>query len=261
MRSKRLRFRYFVFLSLAVLLTALTACDGQEQDQFEEEASALATNVERATQTASSPSTPEPDGEDATEEPSEKAMPDIDLSSLEEYVSVTEFFHLRVPAGWSAEETFPGGAFIMANSDTALERHKSGSPMEPSDLILNIGFLPYALFRQREVVPLNIQFDATPNIFLQSLLPMFQVADDAVISDPELVSLNAEMDAGLVTVSGRGREGLILMFNAGDEVVVLVSAVGYPGELEAFQEAIYAVAAEVTFSGPQDELYGMFLGG
>lgn len=149
----------------------------------------------------------------------------------------------------------------MANSEAALGRFHNGNAIESGDLVLNIGFLPYQLFRQREVVPLGIQFDATPDIFLQSLLPMFRFADTTAVSEPELVALSDARDAALLSVADAGREGLVLMFIAGDEVVAFVSAVGFPGELDAFQDITYAVAAEAVFSGAQEALYGTLLGG
>lgn len=149
----------------------------------------------------------------------------------------------------------------MANSEAALDRFNSDSAIESGDVILNIGFLPYELFRQREVVPLDILFEATPDVFLQSLLPMFRIADNAVLSDPELVSLSVERDAGLLTVKEEGREGLILMFEAGDQVVAFVSAIGFPDELDSFQEITYAVSADLAFRGAQEALYGALLGG
>lgn len=256
MRNKRLRFRLFALLALIAMVAVLTAC--QEEDQIDEEASALATNIERATQTAS---VPDVEVKESSQESPEVAEPDVEPILLEEYVSTTEFFSLKVPAGWSSEETFPGGAYIMANSEAAFEHYNNGSGFEPGDLVINVGFLPYELFRQREIVPLNIQFDETPDLFLQSILPIFRSADNAVLSDTELVSLSDERDAGLVTVSDQGREGLILVFVAGDEVIALVSAIGYPGEIDAYREPIYTIAAGVVFSGTQDALYGTFLGG
>jgi hypothetical protein len=256
MRNTRLRYRFFVFLALTMIVTTLSAC--QEEDQIDEEALAPATNVERATQTVSKPDT---GVEELTQEPPESAESDVEPISLEEYVSITEFFSLKVPVGWASAEIFPGGAFIMANSEAALDHYTNGSAFEPDDLVINVGFLPYELFRQREVVPLNIQFDATPDLFLQSILPIFRVAGNAVLSDTELVSLNDERDAGLATISDQGREGLVLMFVAGDEVIALVSAVGYPGDMAVYKETIYAIATEAVFNGAQDALFRTFLGG
>lgn len=268
MRSKRNLQKVLVLAVLVVALFAVAACQ-KEEEQVEEADSTSEAAIETAVQPTPAP--PQATAEPPTEEPTEAAVPAVEPTpsevttageiDMEEYVSVTEFFSVKVPAGWSSEETFPGGAFVMANSAAALERFNNDSAVESGDLVVNVGFLPYALFRQREVVPLDIQFEATPDLFLQSLLPMFRLADSAVLSDAELVSLSDESDAGLLTVSDEGREGLILMTSAGDEVVAFVSAVGFPGEMGGFQEVIYAVAAEVAFSGAQEALYGTFLGG
>jgi hypothetical protein len=185
----------------------------------------------------------------------------IQVTEMEEFISMTEFFSVKVPAGWSTEEAFPGGAFLMANSEAALERHKSGSAVESGDLVLNIGFLPYRFLETNELGSLNIQFEATPDVFLQSILPIFHVTSDAAISDAELVSLSDERDAGMLTVLDDKRDGMILMFVAGDGVIAVVSAVGFLGEMSELEEITYAVAADVVFSGDQDALYGALLGG
>jgi hypothetical protein len=241
----------------------------RNDEQTAEEEPTPVAEIQMTVQPESSPVEQEAPSEEPAEqptaeadvEPTPSATPANEVNEMEEFVSVTEFFKLMVPIGWSSEETFPGGAFVMANSEAALERFNSDSTVESGDVILNVGFLPYELFRQREVVPLDIQFEANPDVFLQSLLPMFRIEDSAVVSEPELVSLTVERDAGQLTVTEEGREGLILMFAAGDEVVAFVSAVGFPDELDALQEIAYAVAAEVAFSGAQEALYGALLGG
>jgi hypothetical protein len=180
---------------------------------------------------------------------------------MQEFVSVTEFFSLKIPAGWSTEEAFPGGAFLMANSEAALDRYNNGGAVESGDIVLNVGFLPFVLLQRGELRHLDIQFEATPDVFLQSLLPMFHVTSDAAISDAELVSLSDERDAGMLTVLDDKRDGMILMFVAGDGVIAVVSTVGFLGEMSELREITYAVAADVVFSGAQDALYGALLGG
>lgn len=182
-------------------------------------------------------------------------------ADMEGFTSATELFSVGVPAGWSVEELLPGGALVMANSAAALERYNDGGAIEPGDLVLNIGFLPFVLLQQRELRPLDIRFEATPDVFLRSLLPMFRRADDAAFGDAELVSLSDGRDAGMLTVSDEGREGMILMFVAGDGVVAFVSTVGFPGGMGGFQDVAFTVAAEVVFSGAQEALYGTLLGG
>jgi hypothetical protein len=229
----------------------LTAC--QYFERLEEEESTMETEEIQPTP---SPIASEPTAEEPTEE-----VPTRAATELEEFVSATEFFSVKVPAGWSKDEVFPGAALVMANSEAALERYESGSAVESGDLVLNIGFLPYRLLETNELRSLNFQFDGSPDVFLQSLLPMFHIDDDLVIGDPELVSLSDERDAGLMTVSTEGREGMVLMFIAGDRVIAMVSTVAFPGEMDQFQEIAFSVAAEVAFSGAQDALYGALLRG
>ena len=267
--NRKFNYQPFLLLPLAVAFVLLVAC--QRAEEIDEAAATLDAELRMTVQPEPSPTATEAAAEEPVEEPMEEATPTVEptpteepqtmLSDLEEYVSVTEFFTVKVPAGWSTQETFPGGAFVMANSPAAFEHFNNDSGIEPGDLVLNIGFLPYELLRQREVVPLNIQFEATPDVFMQSVLPIFRAAGDAVLSDVELVSLGDDRTAGMVTVSEEGREGIILMFTAGDEVVAVVSAVSSVGELDALREDIFAVASEITFSGDQGTLYGALLEG
>jgi hypothetical protein len=81
------------------------------------------------------------------------------------------------------------------------------------------------------------------------------------MGEAELVSLSDERDAGLLKVSDEGREGVVMMFTAGDSVIALVSTVVFPGEMGQLQEIAFSIAAEVVFSGAQDALYGALLGG
>jgi hypothetical protein len=251
MRSKRLLHKVLVLLALVPALFALAAC--QYFERLEEEESTLEAEE---TQPAPSPIAPETPVEEPTAEVPTRAATD-----MEEYISMTEFFSVKVPAGWSSEEIVPGGAIVMANSQAARNRYDSGTAVESGDFVLNIGFLPYRLLETNELRSLNFQFDASPDVFLQSLMPMFHVAEDLVISDPELVSLSDEREAGLMTVSAEGQEGMVLMFVAGDRVIALVSTVAFPGEMDQFKEIAYSVAADVVFSGAQDALYGALLGG
>lgn len=198
----------------------------------------------------------------ATDQPTEggaQAEPmDIELQGV---VSMTEFFSLAVPAGWSSAEPVPGGAFVMANSQAALDRHQGGQAVEAGDLVINVGFLPYRLLEANELRGLGFQFDAPLDVFLQSLMPMFKTDAALTFSQAELVSLGNDREAGRMTVSAEGREGIVLMFPAGDRVIALVSAVAAPGGMAQFEAVTYSVASGVTFGGEQDALYGALLGG
>jgi hypothetical protein len=178
-----------------------------------------------------------------------------------EFSSATDQFSLRYPAGWSTAELVPAADLVLANSEAALERYRNGSAIESGDLVVNIGFLPFVLLQRPELKPLEIQLEAAPDVLLQSLLPMFRIGDNVILGDTELVALGDGREAGMLTVSDEGREGMILVFVAGDGVVAFVSAAGFPGELSEFQEIAYAIAADVTFSGTQDALYAALLGG
>lgn len=180
-----------------------------------------------------------------------------------EFVSSTELFSLYVPTGWSMEEVIPGANLVMANSETALTHYRNRSALESGELVLNVGFLPLALLQEKELSHFGIQVEASPDTFLQSLLPMFLLGNQQakeVAGEAELVSLSDGRDAGMLSLSEDGREGLILAFTAGKDVFAFISATTYPGEMNEFQEITYAVAAGVTYSGSQDALYSKLYG-
>ena len=173
------------------------------------------------------------------------------------YVSSTELFKVYVPADWKTEEVIPGADLIMANSDVALEHYRSEGALESGELVLNIGFLPLSLFQEQALAHLKIQIEASPEVFLQSILPMFLVEGEPaadVAGKAVLVSLGDGRDAGMLTFSKEGRDGLIMVFTAGKDVFAFVSAATYPGGLREFQDAIYEVAAGVAYDGSQSVL-------
>jgi hypothetical protein len=261
MRSKWLSHNVLVHLALIPALLALAACQYFEQ-QVAEEAEALATK-----QSASTTGVQESPDEDLVEgevSDTSSEIPMTGVTEMEEIVSATEFFTVKIPAGWSRQEVVPGADFVLGNSEAALERYNTRGDIESGDYVLNVGFLPLALLQERDLSHLGFQFDASPEVFLQSLLPLFRSGDLPAgdnAGEAVLVSLSDEREAGMLTLSDEGREGLILVFTAGDGVLAFVSAVGYPGETGSLQEIAYAVAAEVVFSGTQDALYGALYGG
>jgi hypothetical protein len=173
------------------------------------------------------------------------------------FVSSTELFKVYVPAGWKTEEVIPGVDLIMANSGAALEHYRSEGALESGELVLNIGFLPLSLFQEQALAHLKIQTEASPEVFLRSILPMFLVEGEPagnLAGQAVLVSLGDGRDAGMLTFSKEGREGLILVFTAGKDVFAFVSAATYPGGLGEFQEAVYKIAAGVAYDGSQSAL-------
>ena len=180
-----------------------------------------------------------------------------------EFVSSTELFSLYVPTGWSVEEVIPGADLVMANSEAALEHYRSESALESGDLVLNIGFLPLALFQEQALAHLDIQIEASPEVFLQSILPMFLVegkpAGD-VAGEAVSVSLGDGREAGMLIFSKEGRDGLILVSKAGKDVFAFVSVTTYPGGMVEFQETAYQVAAGITYNGSGSDLYSKLNG-
>ena len=179
------------------------------------------------------------------------------------YVSPTELFKVYVPTGWKTEEVVPGADLIMANSGAALEHYQSEGALKSGELVLNIGFLPLALFQEQALAHLKIQTEASPEVFLQSILPMFLVEGEPakdVAGQAVLVSLGEGRDAGMLTFSKEGRDGLILVFTAGKDVFAFVSAATYPGGLGEFQETIYEIAAGIAYDGSGSALYSKLNG-
>lgn len=180
-----------------------------------------------------------------------------------EFVSSTKLFSLYVPTGWSAHEVIPGANLVMASTEAALDRYRNRNALESGELVLNVGFLPLALFQEKELSHLGIQSDSSPDAFLQSLLPMFVVGDEParnVAGETALVTLGDGRDAGMLTFSREGREGMTLVFRAGKDVFAFISAATYPGGLSESQEIIYALATGVTYNGSQDALYQKLYG-
>jgi hypothetical protein len=179
------------------------------------------------------------------------------------FVSSTEFFKLYVPVDWKTEEAVPGADLIIANSEAALEHYRSESALESGDLVLNIGFLSLALFQEQALAHLDIQIEASPEVFLQSILPMFLVegkpAGD-VAGEAVSVSLGDGREAGMLIFSKEGRDGLILVSKAGKDVFAFVSVTTYPGGLVEFQETAYQVAAGITYNGSGSDLYSKLNG-
>ena len=180
-----------------------------------------------------------------------------------EYISSTELFSLYVPTGWKTQEVIPGADLIMANSEAALEHYQSGNALESGELVFNIGFLPLALFQEQALAHLDIQTEASPEFFLQSILPMFLVegepAGDAT-GEPVLVSLGEGRNAGMLIFAKEGREGMLLVFKAGKDVFAFVSVTTFPGGMVEFQETAYEVAAGITYDSSGSALYSKLNG-
>ena len=158
-----------------IAVIALSACDRSDDEQ-----------------TQPSPTTPETTM-------NTQALTDA-LSS--EFTSATGAFRLTYPSAWIAEETFGGGAVLLANQRAALDRYVSGSPPAPGELVVHVGFLPASLFQQRELKRFEISVDGAPDAFLRSALPALDIASGAELGEIELVSLG-QRSAGKSIVSSK----------------------------------------------------------
>ena len=179
---------------------------------------------------------------------------------MQKFVSERDYFSVEVPTDWQTEEIVPGAALLTANSDAALERYKSGDMPESGDFVVSFGFLPYNIVQAPQVASLHIQYDASPDVFLQSMMPLFRVSDGASISDAALVSVSDTRDVGVINFSSNGREGSVLVFHAADRVVAFISTVGFPGDTEDFQATLNVIAASTEFTAPQNALWAVMIG-
>lgn len=184
---------------------------------------------------------------------------DLTSELTSEFVGEGGSFQLSYPSAWVIEETFPGAAVLLANKTEALERYRSGNASEPGDLVMNVGLVPHALMRQREVVPLGIQFDAEADVFLASAVPMFKLSEGVTLGDVVLEELDGGGDAGRVSVSSDSSEGMILWVPTSGDVVALVSTVAAVGDSGRFEEVTLAVASSIRFDGDGGALYGGLL--
>ena len=181
-------------------------------------------------------------------------------SNMREFISESEFFSIKVPADWYTEEVVPGIALVTASSEAAFARYSAGEAPESGDFVVNVGFLPYEVLRQRELASWNIQFEATPDVFLQSFLPLFRLDEEILMGDAQLISLSDTRDAGQLSFSDGERAGTVMVFHAGEEIVGFVSTAGVPGETADFQDVTYPIAAEAKFTAPQQTLWFALLG-
>lgn len=198
--------------------------------------------------------------QDTTEE---TAVNTEDLSSelMAEFTSSTGKFRLEHPSPWVVEETFKDASLVLANQRGALDRYQAGDKVESGDLVINVGFLPFDLMRQRELVPLGIQFDASPDSLLESVLPMFHIQGAESIGAVALLSLGEDRAAGVAEISGEGQEGRVMLVTAGEQVVALVSTLTAPGEQDTYDEVVGEIVSSVEYEGESGELYNGLLTG
>lgn len=184
---------------------------------------------------------------------------DLTSELTSEFVGEGGVFQLSYPSAWLIEETFPGAAVLLANKAEALERYRSGTAPQPGDLVMNVGLVPYALMRQREVVPLGIQFDAGADVFLASAVPMFKLSEGATLGDVVLQELDGGGDAGRAAVSSDSSEGMVLWVPTSADAAALVSTVAALGDSARFEEVVLAITSSIRFDGDGDALYGGLL--
>ena len=181
-----------------------------------------------------------------------------------EFISTADLFSLKVPPDWSAVEVVPGADVAMANSEAALDRYLNHQAVQANDLVLNLVFLPLALFQENQLAHLGFQLEASPELFLQSLLPMFRLGDQPAAQtagEATLISLANGQMAGRLTFSQENRAGLLLVFEVEDGVFAFVSALGSPETMPKLEDFTYTVAAEIKFQGTQQALYNALYGG
>lgn len=250
-------------LALTGVFLALTACHAMVKPNVTELASEAELETDPADDVSSGATKIPPIPEPTPTAPLPEAAPTAELKtdlladSLPiEFRSATDQYNLRHPAGWVIEEDEKGLGLVMANSEAALTRFKTGQ-VEPDDFVLNIAFIPDLWFEGQ-----GIELGTTPDVFLQSIMPLLRPsgddADSPAVSDSELVPLSDEVEAGLLAVSDDEREGRLIVFEATDGVFIFITASGYPGEVKDFQEMALAIAANMEYTGSSKELGDAF---
>ncbi|MDH3303522.1 MAG: hypothetical protein OES24_23705 [Acidimicrobiia bacterium] len=227
-----------VWLAAAVLISVLSGC--------------LSDDTESG---ASDP------GASESEDPLAKEQEAMGEALLTPYQSPSGQFEVSFPATWTAEETFDGGAVMLANKREAIERYQAGTAPEEADLVVNVGFLPATLFEQRELKRFEVTDDLAPDDYLRAVLPIFETVDAATLGEVELVTLSDGTDAGAVSIEASDREGRILTLAAGPRVRAIISMTTAPGQGHLYEEVVEAIAATSTFNGDGEALYGRLLTG
>lgn len=190
------------------------------------------------------------------------AEPDVAGEELlTAYRSPSDQFEVSHPLTWVVEETFDGGAVVLANTQEAMDRHRNGTAPDDDDLVVNVGFLPATLFEQRELRRFEVTEDLAPDDYLRAALPVFETVDGASIGEVELVTLPDGSEAGATTVEATDREGRILATEAGTRVTAIISTTTAPGKGRDYEEVVEAIAAGSAFDGDGDALYGRLLSG
>lgn len=167
------------------------------------------------------------------------------------------------PSGWVVEEDADGVRLVLANAEAALTTFNAGEQPKPGEAVITIGFIPAALFAEKDFSHVGIQLEASPDLFLQSIMPMLRItgAETADVSGSELVPFSDEREAGLVTIATPQREGSLLVFEAAEGVMAFVSTVAYLGELPDLQAVTFAVVSSLDYIGSADTLTTAFYGG
>ncbi|MBV7334810.1 hypothetical protein KFU94_42550 [Chloroflexi bacterium TSY] len=179
-----------------------------------------------------------------------------------EFSSATDQFSLRYPADWAAEEDMEGGVLVIANSEMALARFNAGEA-EPGDVVLHIGFLPAEFF-----AAFDVPVGTTPKDTLQAMMPVLKIAghhandtaDDATVSEIEVVALDDTREAALVMVSANQREGGFMVSEVAKGITAIISIVTAPGEFETMSDILLAVTATIEFKGTSEVLWQAMLG-
>lgn len=178
--------------------------------------------------------------------------------------SYSGLFSLHLPPDWVVTEHVDGNGVLLASSEQALLRLNAGTALRPGELAMNIGFMPVVWFATPEFSDLGIQPGSSPGWFLTSIKPMIRLtpsyAEGAVVDGPDLVLLDAGVEASVLTVSGETRAGLLIVFEPTDGVFSFVSLIGYPGELSSHRWVAYAVASSISYKGSAEALAAAFSG-
>jgi hypothetical protein len=192
-----------------------------------------------------------------------------------EFVSTDGKLTLTYPDGWFLVENgidvgLPG--VQISNSETALTG--SGS-LKQGEVGIVVILLP------QEILPLlGIELPAegeqmTPENLVKAIASVFIDATESggveadqtatpsgpQLSEPTLVDLTEELEAGYMTLKGEDGDGVVIAYQQDGVIVLVVGASAAGSYTEEFDAATLAVAGSVQYSGTSAELFQFMMGG
>lgn len=172
-------------------------------------------------------------------------------AQMETTTSTNALFRFSYPPTWVIEEHADGAGVLIATSTSALRRFTAGEATAPGDLILNLTFNPLDVFGFLFLEP---ESGATPAALADAIMPALGAAEGTEAGETEIVALESGREIAMTPVANRHAEGAVVLYEAAEGVIALVTVVGCPGEFESIRDAALEVAATIGFDGTAEQL-------